>query len=264
MNTYMDKYHKIIVSVGVLLAAFLLVATLGKLREMRYIGAGVPATNTITVNGEGKIDRAPDTAKISFSVEQESKDVKTAQEAVSAKIDAITKALKTAGVEEKHIKTDAYNSYPQYNYPNQVMCITAPCPQPGVPTIRGYQVSHTVTVAVKDLNNVDKVLGILADQKVSNISGPNFGFEDDKAIAREARDMAIDDAKKEAQKLAKSLGVHLVGIVSFSEGNNGAYPVPMYARDNVAGISAKVESAPSVPVGQQTMQSNVTVVYEIR
>jgi uncharacterized protein YggE len=39
----------------------------------------------------------------------------------------------------------------------------------------------------------------------------------------------------------------------------------MYAsRDAVAGMSAKVENAPSVPVGQQTIQSNVTVVYEIR
>lgn len=259
----MEKYHKIIVSIGVLLAAFLLVATLGKLKEMRFIGSGVAATNTITVSGEGKIDRAPDTAKISFSVDQESKDVKTAQQTVSAKIDAITKALKEVGVEEKHIKTDSYNSYPQYNYATQVMCLTAPCPQPGVPTIRGYQVSHAVTVAIKDLDNVDTVLGILADQKVSNISGPNFGFEDDKAVAREARDMAIDDAKDEAEKLARSLGVHLVGIVSFSDSGN-AYPVAMYARDSVAGMSAKVENAPSVPVGQQTIQSNVTVVYEIR
>lgn len=259
----MEKYHKIIVSIGVLLAAFLLVATLGKLKEMHYIGTGVAATNTITVSGEGKIDRAPDTAKISFTVEQESKDVKTAQDAVSTKIDAITKALKTAGVDEKYIKTDSYNSYPQYDYPPTIYCIKAPCNQP-TPTIRGYQVSHNVTVSVKELDKVDTVLGILADQKVSNISGPNFGFDDDKAIAREARDMAIDDAKMEAQKLARSLGVHLVGIVSFTDSGN-AYPVPMYAsRDAVAGMSAKVENAPSVPVGQQTIQSNVTVVYEIR
>lgn len=263
MNVFMEKYHKYITGIAVLLGLFLLVMTLGKLKEYRFIGSGLSATNTITVTGEGKIDRAPDTAKISFSVEQESREVKTAQDAVSTKIDAITKALKDAGVEEKYIKTDSYNSYPQYDYLPQIYCIKAPCAQQN-PTIRGYQVTHSVTVSVKDLDKVETVLGILASNKVSNISGPNFGFDDDKAIVREARGLAIDDAKAEAEKLAKSLGVKLVRIVSFSENGNG-YPMPLYARDAMMSAgSAKVENAPSLPVGEQAITSNVTLVYEIR
>lgn len=241
------------------LAVFLIIGIAAKVKEMKYIGSGTTATNTITVTGEGKVEKTPDTARISFTVQNESKDVATAQKIVSDKIDAVTKALKDLGIDEKDIKTDSYNSYPQYDYPP---CYAGNCPS-NTPKLRGYQVSHAITVAVKDLTLTDKVLGVLGTAGVTDMSGPNFGFEDDKVVAREARDAAIADAKDEAQKLADSLGVKLVRIVSFSE-NSGGYPMPMYAQDAVAGGAVKAESAPSLPVGSQKVDSKVTIVYEIR
>lgn len=263
MTAFLEKYQQIIIriimAVGILLALFLLAATLGKIKEHRYIGSGINATNTITVTGKGKVERAPDTARISFSVRNESGSIKTAQNTVSGKIDGITKALASAGIDEKDIKTDSYSSYPQYSYP-QVSCGPG-CTRQGSPTIRGYEVVHTVTVAVKDLDKVETVLGILGSQGVSDINGPNFGFEDDKAIAREARDAAIEDAKTEAQKLARSLGVRLVRIASFNE-QGGFMP---YAKDSMqVSVGAAAENAPSLPVGNQKIESNVTLVYEIR
>jgi hypothetical protein len=38
----------------------------------------------------------------------------------------------------------------------------------------------------------------------------------------------------------------------------------MYARDMMAGTSTKAESVPNLPVGEQNITSNVTVVYEIK
>lgn len=261
MNTFIEQNKGIFKVVIIFIAVFLIAASFGKLKELKYIGTGVNATNTITVTGKGTVDRTPDTAKISFTVQDEQKSLKAAQDTVTKKVDAITQALKDAGVEEKYIKTDAYNSYPQYDYVNTIRCITYPCPTNNTPVIRGYQVSHNVTVSIKNLDNVSAVLDMLGTNGVTNISGPNFGFEDDTAIAREARDEAIADAKEEAKKLAKSLGVKLVRIVSFSE-NGGGYPVPMYA------MTAKAEdaggSAPSLPVGEHNIDSTVTLVYEIQ
>lgn len=259
MNEFIMKNNKLVLGIAVLFGLFLLATTAVKLKEYHFVGSGLNATNTITVSGTGKIDRSPDTAKISFSVMDEQKIVKSAQDSVSKKIDAITKDLKALGIEEKYIKTDSYNSYPQYDYP---ICTSYNCPKPNTPTIRGYQVTHSITVNVKDLDKVADVLGVLAKDGATNISGPNFGFEDDKAISREARDMAIADAKGEAQKLAKSLGVSLVRIVSFSE-NNGGYPIT-YARAEMAGNMTKDAVAPSLPIGDSTIESNVTLVYEIQ
>ena len=93
MNTFIEE-NKGIVKLMVLFAAlFLIVATFGKLKEYRYIGAGTPATNTISVSGQGKVEKAPDTAKVSFSVRVEQKTLKAAQDQVSAKVDMIKKDL---------------------------------------------------------------------------------------------------------------------------------------------------------------------------
>ncbi len=262
MQTFIEKNQKLVIGVAILLGLFLLASTVKVLRESRFIGSGLNATNTISVSGKGEVEKSPDTAKISFSVRTEKKVLKQGQDEVSSKIDTIKKDLIALGIEEKYIKTDSYTSYPQYDYP-QNPCYNGIC-RTTSPTLRGYEVSHTITVSIKDLEKVDGVLGVLGTAGVTDMSGPNFGFEDDKMIAREARDLAITDAKAEADKLAKSLGVKIVRIVSFSESGNG-YPMPMYSRDAVMLESGKAQvSNPVVPVGVQKIESNVTIVYEIR
>ncbi|HSE56993.1 MAG TPA: SIMPL domain-containing protein [Candidatus Paceibacterota bacterium] len=266
MTPFIEKYQttiiRIIVAVGVLLTLFLLAATLGKLKEHRFIGSGVSPAQTITVAGTGKVNRAPDTAKISFTVRAEDKQVKNAQQVVSGKIDAVTKVLKDIGIEERYIKTDYYNSYPKYEY-GTVACRAAYCPPAGTPKLVGYEVSHAITVNVKDLDKVEEVLGALGTAGVSDISGPNFGFEDDKAVQREARDMAIKDAREQAQLLARSLGVKIVRLVSFSE-NGGAYPLYRESLQGKAYDAATAAPVPALPVGDQEISANITLTYEIR
>lgn len=259
------KLLKLIKIIAMLVIAFLVLTVIAKAEGLRYIGSGTEATNTITVSGHGVVNKAPDTAKISFTVSQESKQVADGQKTVSAKIDAITKALKDLGIDSADIKTDSYNSYPQYDYPVTPPCYSGSiCPRTSTtPILRGYQVTHSITVSVKDLDKVPDVLKVLGDNNVTDLSGPNFGFEDDKAVSREARDMAITDAQSEAKKLANALDVHLVRIVSFSENGNG-YPTPMYAQKEMAMDSVAASVAPTIPTGNQKITSDVTVVYEIR
>lgn len=255
MNEFFEKnpyIKKILLLLWATLALFLLVMTIGKLKEYRFIGSGLAATNTISVTGTGSVEKSPDTAKISFTVEEQSKDIQAAQNVISEKIDAIKKALIDTGIEEKYIKTDSYNTFPIYDYP-----------QNRAPVLRAYRISHSITVSIKNLEHVETVIGILGSNGITTISGPNFGFEDDKAVAREARDKAIHDAKQEAEKLAKALGVRLVRIISYSE-NGGGVPVPFYQERAGLSLQTKDASAPTVPVGAQKIETTVTVVYEIR
>src|SRR3989344_4600242 len=98
------------------LAVFLLVLTISSLSEWRYIGTGVPATNTITVSGTGEVFAVPDTATFSVTVQEEAKEVQNAQEVATKKINDIIAYLKNEGIEEKDIKTTDYSVYPQYDY----------------------------------------------------------------------------------------------------------------------------------------------------
>lgn len=256
MNEILHKNKKIItnssISITILLILFLLVATITKLKEYRYIGTGIPAGNTISVTGQGSVERSPDTARISFSIRTETKEVKAAQQIVSDKVDTITKDLAGAGVDSDDITTTTYTSNPQYNYPSGAS-----------PVLRGYEVAQMITVKISDLELVETVVGILGRNGVTTMQGPSFGFDDDKAVAREARELAIADAKEQAKKLADDLGVDLVRIVSFNESGSNSIPLPLYGREMLMAADSKGGS-PSIPVGTTDIDSTVTIVYEIR
>ena len=56
-------------------------------------------------------------------------------------------------------------------------------------------------------------------------------------------------------------------IVTYSEDQGGGYPPIMYsakAMDARASGGTMAEAAPSVPTGENTITSNVSIVYELR
>src|SRR4051812_432513 len=97
----------------VMLGVFLVVMTMSVLKSIGYIGSGVAATNTISVSGEGYVFAVPDTATFTVSVQEEGKDVKTAQAAATKKSNDIIAYLKGAGVDDKDVQTTDYSVNPQ-------------------------------------------------------------------------------------------------------------------------------------------------------
>lgn len=266
MNEIIHQYKKtisqflFIFGIGVLL--LILAVILLTVRKTSFVGSTADERATITVTGTGKLDKVPDTARISFTVSDTQKTLTNAQKNVSDTIAAITDTLAKSGIREEKITTENYNSYPKYEYP-QIRCFAAEgCPQPGTPMLVGYTLSHSVTVQIEDLEKVEQVLGIIGGFTVENISGPSFGFSDEKEITREVRALAIENAEEEAQALARDLGVRLVRIVSYSDQSYGA-PYDMALRTASAMPEMKAD-APVIPVGEQNLQKTVSVTYEIR
>ncbi len=240
--------------------AFLAVLTLGQLQGLRYIGAGISPSNTISVSGYGEAFGAADIATFSFSVMSEKSTVASAQTEATNKINAITKYLKDAGIAEKDIQTTDYSVYPQYEY-NQIVCVSYPCPS-GRQVLKGYQVRQTTTIKVRDLAKAGELLTGVGGKGATEVSGLNFTFDDPNKLQNDARGKAISDAKAKADQLAKQLGVRLVRVVSFSE-NGGGYPGPMYTK--AVGMGGDVaQSAPEISIGQNKVSSNVSITYEIR
>src|SRR3989344_2828891 len=237
------------------LALFLLVGTLKLLKEYRYVGSGVTATNTITVSGDGEVFAVPDTATFSVTVQEEAKEVKDAQDTATGKSNDIIAYLKGAGVDEKDIQTTDYSVYPQYSYGTQV-CTGGYCP-PGRQSLEGFQVSQTLTVKVKDTKKAGELLSGVGSRGASQVSGLSFIIDKEESLKDAARDKAIAQAKAKAEVLAESLGVSLVRVVGFSEG--GGVPI-YYAKASMAmGLGGGPEDAPTpdIPAGQNKIVSNV-------
>jgi len=260
-NVFWQKASKYVPAVLIALALFLLVQTVNGLKEYSYIGGqGIPQ-NVVEVTGRGEVSATPDIATFSFSVSETAKTVKEAQDVVTKKTNDALAKIESFNIDKKDVKTTDYSVSPKYEYVNGV-CTTNGCP-PSKQNLVGYEVSQSVVVKVRKVDDAGKVLGSMGDASVTNISGLSFTIDDEDALNREARVQAIDEAKTKAEALAKDLGVKLVRIVSYSENGSG-YPMPMYTKMDSVAMSVGGESAPNIPTGQNKIVSNVTIVYEIR
>ncbi len=263
------QLQRSLATAGWLLVAFLAVTTISGLLGLKYIGAGVPASNTITVSGHGEALSVPDLATFSFSVVSDKLTVAAAQADATAKINAVTDYLKSAGIDSKDVQTSDYSVSPQYDY-QSASCpvssggVVSYCP-PGRQVLKGYEVRQTTTIKVRDTAKAGDLLTGVAQKGATEVSSLNFTFDNPDAVQDDARNKAIKSAKDKADVLAKQLGVSIVRVVSFSENGSG-YPSPMYARaGGTANQAYDAKSvAPEISVGQNKVTDDVSVTYEIR
>ncbi|MFA5934911.1 MAG: SIMPL domain-containing protein [Candidatus Paceibacterota bacterium] len=256
----LGEYHKcfgvtFIVLLGIL-CLFLLVKVGKDLKSYSYVGKD-SVRNTITVSGKGELYTKPDLATFSFSITEESLDVSKASDALNTKMADIVENLKTDGIDEKDIKTTDYNIYPRYDYLS-----AQTYPYSGKQVLAAYVVTQGINIKIRDLSKAGKIISDLGTLQVTNMSGLTFTNDKYDDLVKQARDEAIVQARSEAKKLAKQLGVGLGDIVSFSEGAN----YPMYNTDRVYSASAmgKDTTEAVIPTGENKITSNVSITYEIK
>ena len=229
-----------------------------KQSEGVYTGATV-----ITVQGEGEVMARPDIGEFSFSVLAEGATAAEAQQKSAESLNAALAYLKEAGVEDRDIKTSNYYLNPKYRY-EATVCTAMYCP-PSNPVIDGYEVTQTVTVKVRNLDTSGDLISGVGDRGATNISGLAFTIDDESDLKAQARELAIADARENAEKLAEDLGVRIVRMTGYWEDEGGKYPV--YSRDYYGGMDVAQESAamaPAMPVGENEIMSTVNLTYEVR
>ncbi|MCE9585559.1 SIMPL domain-containing protein [Candidatus Nomurabacteria bacterium] len=258
-NEQKGKLFKIILIVGIILALFLGVKVLSELKNLNEDDN--KNINVISFTGHGEVNAVPDIANISFTIHKEAKTVKEAQDSVAQIENKSLSFLRGNKIEDKDIKTQNASFNPKYDYTNP--CLNSyprPC-DPVSPKIVGYEAYESISVKIRNTDNVGTIMQGLGSLSVTDLSGPNFSIDDEDALKAEARKQAIDDAKEKAKSLARDLGVHLGKITSFNE--NGNYPMPMYAKTDMA-MGSSAPAVAELPKGENTITSDVTITFEIR
>jgi len=258
-KNFLSQWYIKALVVLILFGTFMSLVAYSKLtfRDSKYGEYGMAS---ITVTGDGEVMAVPDIGSFSFSVLAEGKDAATAQSDSATKINDVMAYLRDAGIEDKDIKTTDYNLNPKYRY-EELECRAGYCPTNRV--IDGYEVSQTVTVKVRDLDNAGNLITGVGDKGATNISSLSFTVDDDAVLRDQARELAIADAKTRAERLAKDLGVTLVRITGYYEDEGYKYGYGGYAADSVS-LEARAATAPSIPTGENTYKASVNVSFEIR
>lgn len=262
-DEYKKNLYRASLVLLIILSLYFVVRSLSEFRSYSMMGSS--GANIITLSGHGEVSAVPDIANVYFTIMKEGKTVKEAQDAVAVVEKNALDFLKESNVADKDVKTSNASFSPKYEYrvSTSQPCFNGYCPQNQV--ITGYQASESITVKVRNTDDVGKIMQGLGTLGVSDLNGPNFAIDNEDALKAEARKEAIDDARTKAKTLAKDLGVNLGRIANFSESGN--YPTPMYyAKDAMMESSAgSVAPAPAqLPKGENTITSDVTITYEIR
>ena len=211
----------------------------------------MPADGTLlSVSASADAKRVPDIASISTGVVTQATDANAAMRANAVQMDKVMTAIRAAGIAERDIQTSGINLNPQYNYRDN-----AP------PTITGYQASNTVSIIVRDLAKLGKVLDTLVEQGANQINGPSFEVDKPDEAYDEARIGALKKAQARAQTYAGALGMKVRRVVSISEGGGGNFPRPLPMVRMMAADAGAKET--SVAPGETTLTVNIEVVFEL-
>lgn len=211
-------------------------------------------SGSITVVGVGKVTVVPDVVKIQVGVESISTTVAAATTENDKIMDAVLAALKKEGIAEKDIQTSYYSVYPEYER-DRVGSETQ------LPKITGYRVSNSVTVTVRDtedMKQVSAVLEAVVQAGVNRVDGITFSVEDLQAVEDEGRKLAVADAKRRAEDLADLTEVKLGPVILVSEVITGP---PEFAQREVA--PAAIGGGPSIMPGEQEYSVSIQITYAI-
>lgn len=220
--------------------------------------AAAPSTNNqvrqLYVSDTGNVTITPDIAYVNIGVHSESANVKEALDQNNQQAQAISAAIQALGVDAKDIQTNAFNIYPQQIYPQGEF---GPDTQP----VTTYIVDNSVQVIVRDLSILGNLLNTAVQTGANSINGISFDATNKKEAEAEARKIAIENAKQQAEELAAASGVKLGDLFNIQVYTNA--PVPVQYEGKYLGLGGATASDVPVSAGQLTIIANANLTYEI-
>lgn len=223
-----------------------------------------PNTTLLNVTAEGRAKRKPDLATFNAGVVTQARTAAEALTANSTRMDQVIGALKRSGVAERDIQTSTLNLQPQYYYPQRDRpvreasgAIIEP-PEPQAPRIIGYEARNSVTVRVRRINDMGRIIDALVSAGVNQVDGPYFAVENQEAAADEARAAAIKNAQARAELYARAAGMRVSRILTITEGG-GYYPVARQEVIAVGAIGSAMAPPPPPPPPTAIQAGEVTL-----
>jgi uncharacterized protein YggE len=211
----------------------------------------------ITLNGIGVVKADPDMATISIGVEVTGEDAAAAQQANAEIMDKVMAALKEKGLADRDIQTQNYYMDKQYDYDYAT----------GESTENGYMVSHILDVTVTEIEKIGEILDAAVAAGANQTRSVNFTIANQEEYYMEALVLALENAAKKVDALAKVLKVE-IGAPSevYELSYQNVYPVYRdagpYMNYSTAENMAMDYAGAAMATGKVEISANVTVTYE--
>ncbi len=217
--------------------------------------AAEPAAE-ITVSASAGVRLIPDKATVTFGVTTQEATAEEAQSKNSEAVKNVMDVLTAHGVEEKSIRTNYYNMYPQYDWSDD-----------GEQRIIGYVVTASLSVQDQNIEELGKLLSACVAAGINNVENVSFLCSGYDEAYRQALAQAVAASREKAEALAAAAGKRLGEPVTITEGwqdtsaryrktvNTAAFSVEEAAMDS---------AGPILQPGETEISANVTVTYRMQ
>jgi uncharacterized protein YggE len=216
-----------------------------------------PEPPTITVSATGSLTFAPDHVFVTFGMDTAARSLIDAQRQNNAVMTKVMERLRDQNIEKERIQTSSFTVSPQYKPPPKRLSDVPPAP----PEIIGYLMSNTVTVEVRNLEKVGRVIEEVLAAGANHFQGLHWALRDEQPARLEALKTAAAKAREKAAVLGEALHVKLVRVLSVNEGGHMVRPASHMVR-SMAAMGAEGGEPPISP-GEIKVEATVTLVYEI-
>lgn len=203
--------------------------------------------DTVAATGTGTVTMVPDMASFSVGITTQDALITTAQAANTAAMQSVIDALLGLGIIREDMQTDYYSVYPVYNYDTST------------PAVTGYEVSNTVTVIVRDLDQLPSLLDAAVEAGANNVYNLSFQSSEQPAAYEQALKAAAQDALRKASLMAQAIGRETGDTLSLEEVSN--------AGESYVGFQAfAMESSLAMPIegGLISVTAKVQAVVEMK
>lgn len=203
--------------------------------------SAVSSTDGVTVVGVGEAEAIPDRAHFQIGVEVRRPTAEEARDSSARAQQAVLEALRRFGIESRDIRTAQLRVMPDYDHSERGR------------KFLGYVVTNQVQVQSRALDKlgptIDAALG--AGGELVRLDGLTFEVSDPAPVRRKARELAVANARAEAEHLTSLLNAALESVISVEE-SSAQPPVPVAMRMDAAALK-------STPIEAGTSQVRVEV-----
>ena len=213
-----------------------------------------PPPRSISVTGAGEVKVAPDMGVVTFAVETTAPAAGVAVEENARKSAVLADALKQQVGSTGKVSTARYALDPVYEQRER----SGP---PAPPRITGYVARNDVRAETSAIDSIGKLIDTATKAGANRVDGLDFTLQQRAPAQTEALQRAGQDARRQAEAAATSIGVKLGRVLYATTGAPVVVPRP-YPR---VGMATMAESNAPTPVeaGDVTVSATLQVTYEI-
>lgn len=202
-------------------------------------------TAGISVTGVGEVRVVPDLARVTLEARREGTDavaLKNELDEVTRGVLALTREL---DIEPRDVTAAAVNIYPRYRH------------RDGESIVDGLIATRSIEVTVRRLDQIGDFINRALGQGVNGIGGVALDAADRPELERAALDLAIDDARASARRIAERFGVGLGALLE--AGTAASAPSPKF----MDAMAVRSEAAGSFAPGELTIRREIQARYAI-